>query len=156
MHFNPFTSPLLTPKWNPNFFTMTWKASETLMFFSFRFSLILQWHQGCRTTHKHSGHSRILLGSFHFTSFVCACNALFAFYAWLIPNPLFLPNLKQITSLLTVPWHFLKIIFAPHFVILHVLNLFLHLAFVIFILTYYTFLSLLMCASFLEYTYTCL
>lgn len=124
------------PKVKPRLLTVTCKASELLMVFSFIVSLTWQLHVGCRATHTHFSHSRILR-SFHCTSFVYAWNAFFAFSAWVIPNPLFLPNWnhKLLPFQGLVTWHFLKVIFAlfaPYFLILYILNILSHLTFITF------------------------
>lgn len=83
------------PKENLNTLPGHAKPLRLLTVFSFIASLTWQLHQGCRTTHEQSSRSRILISSFHFTSFVYAQNAFFAFSTWLIPNSLFLPNLNH-------------------------------------------------------------
>ena len=62
---------------------------------------------------KHPHFSKSTSWFFSHHIFWLCLKSSFAFYAWLIRNSLFLPNLEQIASILRVPWHFLKVIFDP-------------------------------------------
>lgn len=91
--FQHFQWVPIDQKETPNSLPWHAKPLRLLMVFSFIVSLTWSLHQGYRTTHKQLSCSRILISSFHFTSFVYAKNAFFDLSTWLIPNPLVLPNL---------------------------------------------------------------
>lgn len=102
------------PKVKSKLRTMTCKASEALDGFQFYILIYFTVTSGLQNPAQTLQPLKNTSWFFSLHIFCSCLKCLLCFYAWWIPNLLFLPNLKQMTSLLRGPWNFLKVIFAPY------------------------------------------
>ena len=113
MNFNTFNGPLLTKSETQtpyNDMQSLWGS----WWFSVLYSHLFHSNTGLQNPTQTLQPLKNTSWFFSLHIFCLCLRCLLCFYTRWIPNPLFLPNLKQITSLLRVPWHFLKVIFAPY------------------------------------------